>query len=56
MKVINLGHGELAIEPESPADSVQTLSPARLRQCKMDDEAISIYQSYIERISSGTRK
>jgi hypothetical protein len=55
MKVIDLGHGGLAIEPESPADSVQTLTPAQLQRSEVSDEAIKIYRRYIERTSSGTR-
>ena len=56
MKVIDLGHGELAIEPESLADSVQTLTPGRLQRSEVSDEAINIYRRYIERTSSGTSK
>jgi siderophore synthetase component len=55
MKVIDLGHGGLAIEPESPADSVRTLSHTQLQQSKVSDEAIKIYNRYIERTSSATR-
>jgi hypothetical protein len=55
MKVVDLGHGEVAIEPESPADSVRTLTANRLKQSKVDDEAIIIYQSYIERTSAATK-
>ena len=51
MKVINLGRGGIAIEPESTADSVQTLSPARLRLGNVSEEAIKIYESYLERTS-----
>jgi hypothetical protein len=56
MKVIDLGHGVLAIEPESSADSVHTLTTPRLKHSEVSDEAISIYQKYIERTSSGTNK
>jgi hypothetical protein len=56
MKVIDLGHGELAIEPESPADSVGALTAARLKLSDVSDEAVSIYKRYIERISSVTMK
>jgi hypothetical protein len=55
MKVIDLGHGGLGIEPESPADSVQTLTTAQLLRSEVSDEAISIYRRYIERTSSGTK-
>ena len=56
MKVIDLGHGGLAIEPEGPADSVQTLTSTQLQRSQVSEEAINIYRSYIERTSSGTRK
>jgi hypothetical protein len=49
MKVIDLGHGELAIEPESPADSLQTLTPDQLQRSKVGVEAIDIYRRYVER-------
>jgi hypothetical protein len=51
MKVVDLGHGGFAIEPESVADSVQTLTRAQLKRSKVSDEAIDIYRSYIDRIS-----
>jgi hypothetical protein len=51
MKVIDLGHGGFAIEPESPADSVQTLTSTQLERSKVSDEAIEIYRRYIERTS-----
>jgi hypothetical protein len=56
MKVIDLGHGGLAIEPESPADSVKTLTPAQLQRSQVSEEAISIYRRYIEQTSSGTKR
>lgn len=49
MKVVDLGHGGFAIEPESPADSVQTLTRAQLERSQVSNEAIDIYKSYIER-------
>jgi hypothetical protein len=51
MKVVDLGHGGFAIEPESPADSVQTLTRAQMERSKVSDEAIDIYRRYIERTS-----
>jgi hypothetical protein len=56
MKVIDLGHGGFAIEPESAADSVQTLTPAQLQRSEVSDEAIKIYRRYIERTSFGTKE
>jgi hypothetical protein len=52
MKVIDLGHGGFAIEPESTADSVQTLTRAQLERSQVSNEAIDIYKSYIERTSN----
>ena len=54
MKVVDLGHGGFAIEPESPADSVQTLTRAQLERGQVSNEAIDIYKSYVER--TGTTK
>ena len=54
MKVIDLGHGGLAIEPENAADSVQTLTHDQLKRSDVSPEAISIYQRYLERTSLGT--
>jgi hypothetical protein len=56
MKVVDLGHGGLVIEPESrPADSVQALTHARLVQSSVSNEAIDIYQRYVERTSTPPR-
>jgi hypothetical protein len=54
MKVINLGQGGLAIEPDNAMDSVQTLTPDQLRRSQVSAEAIDIYQRYIARTSPGT--
>jgi hypothetical protein len=56
MKVIDLGHGGVAIEPESAADSVRTLTPAQLQSSRVSDEAINIYQRYIELTSPITTR
>jgi len=53
MKVVDLGHGGLAIEPESPADSLQTLTPDHLQRSKVSEEAIDIYRRYLERTGYG---
>jgi hypothetical protein len=55
MKVVNLGHGGFGIEPESPADSVQTLTPDQLQRSDVSAEAINIYRRYLERTLSGSR-
>jgi hypothetical protein len=55
MKVIDLGHGEFAIEPDSAADSLQILSTSQLQRNKVSNEAIDIYRRYIERTSAGKR-
>jgi len=54
MRVVDLGHGEVAIEPESAADAAGSLSIDKLRQIKVSDEAIKIYQRYVERLASST--
>lgn len=51
MKVVDLGHGGFAIEPVSPADSVQTLTRAQLERSKVSSEAIDIFRSYVEQTS-----
>ena len=51
MKVVDLGHGQIAIEPETSADSVGALTTARLKRSEVSDEAMSIYQRYVQRIS-----
>jgi hypothetical protein len=48
MKVVDLGHGGFAIEPVSPADSVQTLTRAQLERSEVSSEAIDIFRSYVE--------
>lgn len=58
MKVVNLGHGGYAIEPESAADSVQTLTPDVLQRSNVSAEAIRIfntYRNYIELTMSGSK-
>ena len=52
MKVVDLGHGGFAIEPETVADSVQTLTRTQLERSKVSSDAINIYRSYIERTST----
>jgi hypothetical protein len=56
MKVVDLGHGALAIEPETPADSVKELTTARLKHSQVSEEAIRIYQRYLDRTSSSVIK
>lgn len=52
MKVVDLGHGGLAIEPESPADSVRTITRTQLERSNVSNEAMDIYRNYIERTSA----
>jgi hypothetical protein len=54
MRVVDLGHGEVAIEPESAADAAGSLSIDKLKQSRVSDEAIKIYQRYVERLTSGS--
>jgi len=51
MRVVDLGHGGLGIEPESPADSVQRITRDQLERSKVSGDAIKIYRNYIERTS-----
>lgn len=50
MKVVDLGHGTIAIEPDAPADRVGSLSTDRLQHSNVSGEAIDIYRRYISRI------
>lgn len=52
MKVVDLGHGSVAIEPESPADAVRTLTRDQLEQSGVGSEAIDIVLGYIDRTSA----
>jgi hypothetical protein len=49
MKVVELGHGARAIEPDRPADRVESLSTGQLKQSNVSEEAIDIFRRYVER-------
>ncbi|MET0678134.1 MAG: hypothetical protein ABW175_20240 [Bradyrhizobium sp.] len=53
MKVVDLGHGGVAIEPETLTDSVRTLTREQLRRSEVNEASIDIYVSYIARTAPG---
>jgi hypothetical protein len=56
MKVVDLGHGQVGIEPtETQTDAVGAWSTEQLKLNRISDEAISIYQRYLRRIASAAR-
>lgn len=52
MKVVDLGHGTIAIEPDAPEDRIDSLSTNRLRKKGVSEESIEIYRQYIQHNSS----
>jgi hypothetical protein len=49
VKLVDLGHGGVAIEPETLTDSVRTLTREQLQRNDVNERSIDIYLSYIER-------
>jgi hypothetical protein len=54
MKVIDLGHGARAIDPDMPTDRLASLTFGRLKKSKVSDEAIAIIRRYLKETSDTT--